>query len=194
MVVPIIAVSIAAYALYKNQNRPSLAGHTRIQTCTAGQCEYMTVVQSTDKEEAARQLMLIYKRVLPVYNSMRKKPGFVDQGDLVPSDLLESDGYLTADNKTTYLFDKSSLHVCLREKSGTLYSETEKKFNRIIYVVLHELTHRLTRSWNHTPEFWENFKTVLKEAIRLGCYSPENFTTSQWTHCGKQKVTTGGYV
>ena len=166
--------------------------YTKIQTCGDGICEYMTVVESKDKKEAARQLMAIYHKILPVYNAMRNQIGFTDPGPLKPSDLLESDGFRTNDKKTTYTIHKSSVHVCLREKSGGLYSDDEIKFNRIIYVVLHEITHRLTLSWDHTDEFWRNFSKVIKEAVRQGCYIPEDFSKSTWTHCGKNIVNVGG--
>ena len=166
--------------------------HVKIQTCDDGICEYMTVIESKDKSEAARQLMAIYKKTLPVYNAMRNKIGFVDPGPLKPTDLLESDGFRTNDSKTTYTLHKSAVHVCLRERSGLIYSDDDVKFNRIMYVVLHEITHRLTRSWDHTKEFWNNFSKVIDEAVRQGSYIPEDFSKSPWTHCGKNFVNIGG--
>ncbi len=187
LIVPLIMIGCIVYKYYTISSE-----NTSIHTCSDGQCEYMTVINSTDDKEAANQLLMIYKKVLPVYNAMRLRPGFRDPGPLKPSDLLESDGYRTNDSKTTYTFDKSTLHVCLREKSGALYSESQVKFNRIMYVVFHEITHKLTTSWDHTPEFWSNFHLVLKEAVRQGSYTPENFSKSNWTHCGKSTVTVGG--
>ena len=61
-----------------------------------------------------------------------------------------------------------------------------------MYVVLHELTHKLTKSWDHTPEFWSNFSLVLKEAERQNVYFPENFAEQSWIHCGKKLVNHGG--
>lgn len=186
-------IGLLGYAAAKGRYLKNDANLIEAYACRSGLCGNIKVVDSKDNKEAAEQLIDIYRKLLPVYDVMRKKPGFIDKGPLRLSDILESDGFSTADNRTTYLHDKTSMHVCLRDANGLLYAKNSSdKLNRIMYVVLHEITHRLTRSWDHTPEFWENFALVLKEAQRQRSYSPEDFSTSPWVHCGKKSVNHGG--
>lgn len=178
------------------KNRNSL---TEAYGCDAkGRCDMMKVIDSPDKTDAANQLLLIFHKIRPVYDAMRKRPGFVDRGPLVLKDIMESDGFATADEKTTYTYDKKSLHVCLRDENSNLYAsphfrDSSARLNHILYVVLHEITHKLTKSWEHTPEFWRNFSLVVKEAERQNVYVPEDFSLTSWVHCGKKIVNRGGF-
>lgn len=200
----IVGIAGALMYMKARSNGGSSGSLVKMKTCKSGKCESMSVIDTSDKDRAARQLMKIYIAVRPVYDTLRKRPGFVDRGPLKVNDILESDGYLTSDEKTTYLYDKNSMYVCLRDAQGNIYATDDDvsaldnnnsmngNLNQIIYVVLHELTHKLTQSWNHTPIFWKNFEVVLKEAIAQGVYSPDDFSRSPWTHCGKKYVNRGG--
>jgi hypothetical protein len=198
MSAPVVICSLLGMgALLYVKNQLNVTGGTlvKVKTCKSGKCESMSVIDTTDKERASRQLMTIFLSVRPVYDAMRKRPGYVDRGPLKVSDIMESDGYLTSDNRTTYLYDKNDMYVCLRNADGKIYADTDDNsgtLNHILYVVLHELTHKLTQSWNHTPAFWNNFRVVLQEAIDQGVYIPGDFSQSPWTHCGKTYVNSGG--
>lgn len=161
--------------------------------CHGNTCGNVRVVDSPDKAAAVGQIIEIYQKIKSVYDAMKTRPGFVDRGPLQLSDILESDGFATADDRTTYLYDKKAMHICLRNDDGRLYASSGHKLNHIMYVVLHELTHKLTKSWEHTPEFWANFALVLKEAERQRSYTPGNFAEDSWVHCGKKLVNHGGY-
>ena len=56
--------------------------------------------------------------------------------------------------------------------------------NTLTFVALHELSHIATKSIGHTTEFWENFKFILKEAVKLGHYEPINYKEKPKEYCG----------
>ena len=58
--------------------------------------------------------------------------------------------------------------------------------NTLTFVALHELSHLMTKSVGHQPEFWENFKFLLKHAVDLGIYHPEDYGKNSTTYCGME--------
>ena len=44
----------------------------------------------------------------------------------------------------------------------------------------------MTKSIGHTPEFWENFKFLLKDANEIGIYTPEDYKRNNIEYCGMQ--------
>lgn len=53
-------------------------------------------------------------------------------------------------------------------------------------VLTHELSHICTESEGHTPEFWDNFRFILKEAVAAGLYRYQNFEDTPVTFCGSK--------
>lgn len=58
--------------------------------------------------------------------------------------------------------------------------------NTLTFVALHELGHLMTKSVGHQPEFWANFKFLLKHAVDLGVYHPEDYGKGSKTYCGME--------
>ena len=56
--------------------------------------------------------------------------------------------------------------------------------NIMMFVALHELAHIMTKSVGHTDEFWDNFRYLLKKAIKLGVYKDVNFEKNPVDYCG----------
>ena len=82
---------------------------------------------------------------------------------------------------TAYSENKGQKIVfCIREK------KTEKliKLNTLMFVALHEFAHLMTKSIGHTPEFWNNFKILLRISIRNGIYQCQNFEQKAEKYCG----------
>ena len=83
---------------------------------------------------------------------------------------------------TSYSVNKGEKIVfCLRSK------EADKElhdFNTITFVALHELAHLMTESIGHTPEFWDNFRFILKNAIQKGYYQVQDFKKKPIRYCG----------
>jgi hypothetical protein len=57
-----------------------------------------------------------------------------------------------------------------------------------MFVVLHEMAHLMTTTIGHTPEFWANFRRILKDAIGAGVYHEVNYTREPVEYCG-MKIT-----
>jgi hypothetical protein len=56
--------------------------------------------------------------------------------------------------------------------------------NTLTYVALHELAHIATISIGHTPEFWQNFKFLLTEAVSINIYEPIDYKQNPHPYCG----------
>jgi len=96
-----------------------------------------------------------------------------------PENLSES----TPDAKyTSYSVNKGEKIVfCMRSKDS---DERIVKENTMLFVAIHELGHLMTKSVGHTPEFWDNFKLLLKIAIDLKIYQHINFNKNPEKYCG----------
>ena len=89
---------------------------------------------------------------------------------------------------TSYSENKGQkIVVCLRDKTNPPnYPLVDE--NTVMFVVLHEMSHLMTETIGHTPEFWSNFKRVLHDAVRLSIYKPVNYAHSPTPYCG-MKIT-----
>jgi predicted metal-dependent hydrolase len=82
-------------------------------------------------------------------------------------------------NYTSYSINKGEqIVLCLRTNNKLM------DLNTMMFVVLHELSHICTKSIGHTPEFWENFKWILEEAINTGIYKKQEFKLNNVEYCG----------
>jgi len=83
---------------------------------------------------------------------------------------------------TAYSENKGQkLAFCLREK------KEEMKLidlNTLTFVALHELTHLMTTSVGHHPDFWEAFKFMLENAVEIGLYEPVDYSKKPQEYCG----------
>jgi len=88
----------------------------------------------------------------------------------------------TPDSKyTSYAVNKSKIVFCIRNKKD---GDKLIKQNILTFVALHELSHIFTKSISHTPEFWNNFKLILKIAIDNGIYKNIDFNKNPEPYCG----------
>ena len=97
-----------------------------------------------------------------------------------PDNISES----TPNNKyTSYSVNKGQKIVfCLRAKGQP--KETLVDDNIIMFVALHELAHIMTVSVGHTEEFWENFRVLLRVAIKIKLYRDQDYASSPVDYCG----------
>ena len=56
-----------------------------------------------------------------------------------------------------------------------------RKINAAMYVLLHELAHITVEEYDHSEEFWSNFKRLREIASSLGIYTPEQ----DMEYCGQ---------
>ena len=64
--------------------------------------------------------------------------------------------------------------------------------NTLTFVAIHELGHVMTKSVGHTKEFWQNFKFLLKNAVKIGIYQPVDYKNKPKKYCG-MKITDNPY-
>ena len=58
--------------------------------------------------------------------------------------------------------------------------------NTMMFVAIHELAHIMTKSVGHTPEFWDNMRFLLEEAIKINIYKKQDFSRNPVEYCGTQ--------
>jgi hypothetical protein len=102
-------------------------------------------------------------------------------------------------------FDPQTVKEILPTSEYTAYSEnkgeklafcttTTKKGDKLIdpntlmYVAIHELAHIATKSIGHTQEFWQNFKFLLQNAVKIKIYNPVDYKKKNKNYCG-MKIT-----
>jgi hypothetical protein len=83
---------------------------------------------------------------------------------------------------TSYSVNKGeSVHFCLRQKDS---SEQLVDDNIMMFVAIHEMSHMITKSIGHEPEFWNNFGWLLREAESQKLYKPTDFKSHPVMYCG----------
>lgn len=83
---------------------------------------------------------------------------------------------------TSYSVNKGEkIVLCLRTRD-----EDEKLIdeNTLMFVSLHELAHIMTESIGHKSDFWDNFKFLLKHAIKLQIYKYVDYNSQPQKYCG----------
>ena len=86
-------------------------------------------------------------------------------------------------DSTSYSVNKGDkLVICLRSKKTYNFQDD----NTILFVVLHELAHIMTKSIGHKEEFWNNFRYLLKHAIEIKLYQYQDFNSNPEPYCGIQ--------
>lgn len=83
---------------------------------------------------------------------------------------------------TAYTVNKGEEIVfCLRLKRE---GDALVPLNTILFVALHEITHIMTKSIGHEPEFWNNFSFILKIAIDDCLYHSVDYSVNTKKYCG----------
>ena len=73
------------------------------------------------------------------------------------------------------------LRICVRdEKSDNLFEDK----NDLMFVMLHELGHLMSKSYGHNLEFKKNFAYITKVAVELGLYKYVDYSKHPTTFCG----------
>ena len=139
-----------------------------------------------DKSDAANLLASVRKKLIQLVNHLEIK--FTDDQRVArlllryrPDSLMES----TPNNKyTSYSINKGEKVVlCLRSRNS---KNILVKENLLMFVALHELSHIMTKSIGHTKEFWDNFRFLLSESIKIKIYNKQNFRKFPKEYCGTQ--------
>ena len=139
-----------------------------------------------DKSDAANLLANVRKKLIQLVNYLEIK--FTNDQRVArlllrykPDNLIES----TPNSKyTSYSINKGEKVVlCLRSRNS---KNILVKENLLMFVALHELSHIMTKSVGHTKEFWDNFRFLLSESIKIKIYIKQNFRKYPKEYCGTQ--------
>lgn len=137
-----------------------------------------------DKEKAANIMSKIRENLVTVKDYMVKNHQDDDRTMLLerkfrPDNIMETE---KGSKHTSYSINKGEkLVFCLRSKND---NEDLQDINTLMFVALHELAHVMTRSIGHTPEFWKNFKFLLKIAKKLEIYNEVDYSINPQKYCG----------
>lgn len=148
--------------------------------------EFYLVRNLPDKQDAADRLARVRDKILRLRKHLQQThmdKQFVSQMvknfDASPARFSES----TPDAKyTSYSVNKGEkIFMCLRQRN-----EREELVNEnvILFVALHEMSHVGTVSIGHTPEFWNNFAWLLKQAESIQIYQYTDFAAHPVEYCG----------
>jgi len=86
----------------------------------------------------------------------------------------------STEKSAAYTLNKSSeIRLCIRDHNGNFENQ-----NTSMFVILHELAHVMSISYNHTEEFKNNFNYITHLASSLGIYKPQDFTKHPTSYCG----------
>ena len=90
-----------------------------------------------------------------------------------PDRIMES----TPDSKyTSYSVNKGEkIFFCIRAKDST---NEIINLNTLLFVAIHEMAHVMTKSIGHTKEFWNNFRFLLRVAVKNNIYQYQNFSSN----------------
>lgn len=148
--------------------------------------EIYSVQDLPDKQEAANLMAQIRGNLEKLIDHYKSDPSTMSDPRINtmverfnPKNLCEND---VNDSTTSYSENKGEkIVVCLREKSPN-HPLIDK--NTIMFVILHEMSHLMTTTFGHTPEFWANFRRVLHDASNIGIYTPVNYAQQPTPYCG----------
>ena len=137
-----------------------------------------------DKDKAADILAMLRMKLEKMCEVMKEKhPN--DESVKRMTEKFNSDNISEAGKSnqyTSYSVNKGEKIVfCIRQKDE---DESLVDENTITFVAIHELSNIMTKSVGHTPEFWDNFKKLLKEAVSINIYNKEDYAKNPKEYCG----------
>jgi predicted metal-dependent hydrolase len=139
------------------------------------------VLKSDNELEAANLLAHINNDVIKLINSLsnekdKKYKRLIKNYN--PDSLNEN---LDNNNYKAYSLNKGEeIVICIRNKDNTLINDK----NTILFVIIHELSHIMTKETGHPPIFWENMNLLLKKANEIGIYEPIDYNKYPTDYCG----------
>jgi predicted metal-dependent hydrolase len=137
-----------------------------------------------DKDQAADVLAKLRMKLEKLCDIMKKKYP-TDESVLRMNERFNSDNISESGKSnqyTSYSVNKGEKIVfCIRQKDE---EESIVDENTLTFVSIHELAHIMTKSVGHTPEFWDNFKRLLKVSVENDLYKNEDYSKNPKEYCG----------
>ncbi len=202
-------IVLVAILMYTYTNYEHLTNEVTYVKSTIDGQEYL-VRNTKGKEEAANKLSRIKNALIRLTDHMndkfvKGKAGNGSNGEEMMDQGLENDssetGIRAAVKRLTQKFNPNNISESGAKSKHTSYSvnkgekiifclrqkNEEQTFvdeNTIMFVAIHELAHIMTLSIGHEPEFWNNFKILLREAVAIGIYQKEDYSKNPKPYCG----------
>ena len=83
---------------------------------------------------------------------------------------------------TAYNVNKGEeIAICIRDKNNKLLDD----MNSCMFIIIHELSHIMTITEQHTPEFWDNMRQLLEKASECGVYKPVDYSKNPQYYCNQ---------
>lgn len=141
-----------------------------------------------NSQQAAEKLSVINGKIQKLIHSLdvNEREG-IDRlkNKYNPNTLSETE---ESSKYTSYSLNKGEkIALCIRKKGES------KEFiedNTIMFVAIHELSHIMTESVGHEPEFWDNMAFLLKKANDINIYNPVDYNKNNVDYCGMEITTT----
>ncbi len=174
----IVALGLLGYTHYEH-----LSNEVIYVKSSVDNNEYL-VRNLENKEEAANILAKLRIKLETLCHIMKEK--YPDDESVSRMNERFNADNITESGKnnqyTSYSVNKGEKIVfCIRQKDE---DESLVDENTLTFVAIHELAHIMTKSVGHTPEFWANFKRLLKMSVKNGLYTKEDYTASPKEYCG----------
>lgn len=180
---PVAAVGVGAALVYAAMRGPS---NTLRMIGPDGQ--HYEMQNLPNKEQAVALMSKIRKNLIKLHEYYRDTPGVAqDPGAAMFCSRFSPDVFVENDmqsSDTSYSENKGQkIVVCLRDKTKKpQYPLIDE--NTVMFVMLHEMAHLMTATIGHTQEFWNNFKRILHDAVKLSIYQSVNYTQQPTPYCG----------
>lgn len=180
---PVAAVGVGAALVYAAMQGPQ---NTLRMIGPDGQ--HYEMQNLPGKEQAVALMAKIRSKLVKLQEYYRDTPGVAQDpacarlvARFSPNAFVEND---MQSKDTSYSENKGQkIVVCLRDKTKKpTYPLIDE--NTVMFVMLHEMSHLMTETVGHTQEFWNNFKRILHDAVKLGIYQPVNYTQQPTPYCG----------
>lgn len=75
--------------------------------------------------------------------------------------------------------EKLAFCVTTKKRNNELIDE-----NTLTFVAIHEISHIASKTIGHNDEFWNNFKFLLDNAVKIGIYQPVDYKKNNKEYCG----------
>jgi predicted metal-dependent hydrolase len=144
--------------------------------------QYYFVKKSNDQQNAADLIAKLKANLNQFCFCLKKKYPQKDNVDRMIENFKDCILQESMNTKyTSYSINKGEKMVfCLRHRDGPNQGILQD-INTLMFVALHEMSHLASKSYHHTPEFYDNFKFLMREAIYCGVYQQIKLPTK---YCG----------
>lgn len=204
MLISVIIVLFVILLFVQNKKISEYFTMSRVKS-TVDDNDYLVIKSYSDKEQAANLIASVNIFTINFIKTLKDK--YLTQ-DYVENDTVSYDEYIKgkeitiillerykpeslqenepeSPDKTSYTTNKGEvISLCLREKLSGM-----NKFHDLDvlkFVLLHELSHIITPEFNHSVNFWTNFRFLLDFCNKYGLYTAPTYdeTANKVNYCG----------